>query len=178
MACEPFADFGMFVDSVIVEDRVHQFSGRHLRFDGIEEADELLVPVALHAAADDVAIQHVQCSEQGGGAVAPIVMRHVPQRPRLSGRPGCVRSSAWIWLFSSTDIATAWAGDQHRGRIAQLLGKLRIGGQLEMARRVWLRAMGAPDALHRADADTAHLGHSGGGPVRGLTRRISQAWTR
>ena len=74
MACQPFADLGMFVDSVIVEDRVHQLSGRHLRFDGIEEANELLVPVALHAAADNAAIQHVQCSEQGGGTVAPIVM--------------------------------------------------------------------------------------------------------
>ena len=46
-------DLGMFVDGVIVKDRVHQFSGRYLRFDCIEEADELLVPVALHAAADD-----------------------------------------------------------------------------------------------------------------------------
>ena len=132
-------------------------------------------PVALHAAADDAAIQHVQCSEQGGGTVAPIVMRHGAVVNRLSGRPGCVRSSAWIWLFD----------DRHHHRmgrrinieaddIAQLLGKLRIGGQLEMARPVWLQAMGAPDALHRADADAAHLCHGRGGPVRGLTRRISQ----
>src|SRR3972149_238285 len=26
----------------------------------------------------------------------------VPQRPFFIGRPGCVRSRAWIWLFSST----------------------------------------------------------------------------
>lgn len=26
----------------------------------------------------------------------------VAARPVFSGRPGCVRSRAWIWLFSST----------------------------------------------------------------------------
>ena len=28
----------------------------------------------------------------------------------FSGKPGCVRSSAWIWLFSSTERTTACAG--------------------------------------------------------------------
>src|SRR6266404_1154009 len=32
------------------------------------------------------------------------------QRPGLIGNPGWVRSSAWIWLFSSSDSTTAWAG--------------------------------------------------------------------
>jgi hypothetical protein len=32
------------------------------------------------------------------------------QRPGLIGSPGWVRSSAWIWLFSSIDSTTAWAG--------------------------------------------------------------------
>src|SRR3972149_4571914 len=34
----------------------------------------------------------------------------VPARPFLIGRPGCVRSSAWIWLFSSTASTTALPG--------------------------------------------------------------------
>src|SRR5205809_6307579 len=34
----------------------------------------------------------------------------VPQRPFLIGRPGCVRSSAWIWLFSSTHSTIACCG--------------------------------------------------------------------
>ena len=33
-----------------------------------------------------------------------------PVRPFFIGRPGWVRSSAWIWLFSSTDSTTACAG--------------------------------------------------------------------
>ena len=35
---------------------------------------------------------------------------HWDQRPGLIGSPGWVRSSAWIWLFSSIDSTTAWAG--------------------------------------------------------------------
>jgi hypothetical protein len=38
-------------------------SGRHLRLDGIEEADELLVPVALHIAADDGPVEDVEGRE-------------------------------------------------------------------------------------------------------------------
>ena len=34
----------------------------------------------------------------------------VPARPFFIGRPGWVRSSAWICDFSSTDSTTAWAG--------------------------------------------------------------------
>jgi hypothetical protein len=36
------------VDGVIVEDHVNRFSGRHLRLNGIQEVDELLVPMALY----------------------------------------------------------------------------------------------------------------------------------
>ena len=51
-------------------------SGRNLRLDGVEEADELLMPMALHAAADDLAVEHVEGGEQRGGAVALVVMGH------------------------------------------------------------------------------------------------------
>src|ERR1035438_3027382 len=34
----------------------------------------------------------------------------VPQRPFLIGKPGWLRSSAWIWLFSSTQSTIACCG--------------------------------------------------------------------
>ncbi len=34
----------------------------------------------------------------------------VPHLPGFMGRPGWVRSSAWIWLFSSIESTTAWSG--------------------------------------------------------------------
>ena len=55
MAHEPRRDLRMLVGCVIVDDDVDDLAGRHLGLDGIEEADELLMAMALHAAADDLA---------------------------------------------------------------------------------------------------------------------------
>jgi hypothetical protein len=51
VAAKPGADFGLLVGGVVIDDSVHQLAGRDLILGGIEEADELLVPMALHAAA-------------------------------------------------------------------------------------------------------------------------------
>jgi hypothetical protein len=56
------------------------FSGRlldgHLGLDGIEEAGEFLVPVALHVAADDGTVENVESREQHGRAVTFVVVGH------------------------------------------------------------------------------------------------------
>src|SRR5829696_6108380 len=89
IAAEPGDHLRVLVGGVVVEDDVDELTGRHRRLEGVEETDELLVPMALHAAAEDRAVEHVEGGKQGGGAVAP---------------------RAWIWLFSSTESTTAWAG--------------------------------------------------------------------
>ena len=73
VAGEPAQHLGMLVSSVVVEDDVDHLAGRHRALDGVEEADEFLVPVALHAWADDGAVEHVEGGEQGRGAVAFVV---------------------------------------------------------------------------------------------------------
>ncbi len=107
MASEPRAYLRMLMDGVVVEDNVDQLAGRNRRFDGVEEADELLMAVTLHVAADDGSVEDIERSEQGGGAMALVVVGQVPARPFFIGRPGWVRSSAWIWLFSSTESTMA-----------------------------------------------------------------------
>src|SRR3954454_17118740 len=56
---EPLAYLRMLMGGVVVEDDVHELSGGHLCLDSIEEADELLVTMALHAAANDLAFEDV-----------------------------------------------------------------------------------------------------------------------
>ena len=41
VAVEPLANLWMLVGGVVVEDHVHDLSSRHLRLNGVEEADEL-----------------------------------------------------------------------------------------------------------------------------------------
>ena len=75
MAAEPTDHLRMFVGRVVVENDVDHLAGRHRPLDGIEEADEFLMAVALHALADHAAFEHVEGSEQRGGSVAFVVMR-------------------------------------------------------------------------------------------------------
>src|SRR5271155_5714046 len=58
MPFEPGPHLGVLVAAVIVEDDVDELAGRDLCLDRVEEANELLMPVALHAAADDLAFEH------------------------------------------------------------------------------------------------------------------------
>ena len=55
----------MLVRGVIVDDQVHLAPGRGFAVDLVEKADELLMPVAAHALADDLAVEHVERGEQG-----------------------------------------------------------------------------------------------------------------
>lgn len=54
MPVEPGAHFRVFVSTVVVENDVDGLAGRHFGVDGIEEANERLVAVPLHVAAEKV----------------------------------------------------------------------------------------------------------------------------
>src|SRR3954470_20848813 len=69
VAGEPGQHLGLLVGGVVVENDVDDLAGRGRRLDGVEEADELLVPVALHAATEDGAVEDVEGGEQRGGAM-------------------------------------------------------------------------------------------------------------
>lgn len=88
MAIQPGADFRLLVCGIVVEDDVDGLICGHFSLDGIEEADELLMPMALQVTADHRAIEGVERGEQGSGAVALVVVRHGRPRPRFSGNPG------------------------------------------------------------------------------------------
>ncbi len=76
MALEPGTDLCVLVGRVVVEDDVNQLSGRALGLDGIEKADELLMPVPLHAATDDLAFQHVEGGKQRRRPMPLVVVGH------------------------------------------------------------------------------------------------------
>ena len=76
MTLEPSADVGMLMGGVIVEDCMHDLAGGSVRLDGIEKANELLMAMALHIAADHRAVQDVEGGEQRRRAVPLIVVGH------------------------------------------------------------------------------------------------------
>jgi hypothetical protein len=62
------------------------------------------------ALGDDRAVEHVEGSEQGGCAVALVVVGDALDVAEPMGSMGWVHSRAWIWLFSSTQSTTALSG--------------------------------------------------------------------
>ena len=76
MTFEPSADVRMLMGGVVVDDGVDRLSYGNLFLDDIEETDELLMAMALHVAADHLAVENVHRGEQGRRAVPLIVVRH------------------------------------------------------------------------------------------------------
>ena len=109
--CEPLTHLWMLVGSVVVEDHVHDFSGRHLRLNGVQEADELLMTMALHASADDLAFEDIESSEQRRCAMALVVVGHRAGAAFLHRQAGLGAVERLdLRLFSSTERTMAWAG--------------------------------------------------------------------
>ena len=70
VAIEPSPDFWMLMGGVVVEDDMDGLVFGDLGVDHVEEADELLVPVALHIAPDHGPVEDVQGGEQRRGFIA------------------------------------------------------------------------------------------------------------
>jgi len=58
------------------EDRMHGLCGGYLALQSIQEADELLMPVALHVPSEDLAGQRVERRKQRRRSIAFIIMGH------------------------------------------------------------------------------------------------------
>src|ERR1700746_2574384 len=86
----------------------------------------------------------------------------VAQRPFFVGRPGWVRSRAWIWLFSSRLQHDGVGGsiDIETDHLLELVGEFGIVGALERAHPMGLQPVPLPDASHRREADPNPLGQS------------------
>src|SRR5262249_40414634 len=88
------------------EHRMDQLAGGDLALDGIEEADELAVAVALHAAADDAAVEHAERGEQGGRAVPLVIVGHGLTTPRLDRQ-------SWLATVERLDLALFVEREHH-----------------------------------------------------------------
>ena len=133
----------VLVDGVVVEDGVDDLAGRDLRLDGVEEADELLMPVALHAAADDLAFEHVERREQGRGAVALIIVGHGAAAAWLQrqARLGAVERLDLPLLVDAEHDRMRRRIDVEADDVAQLGDELGVVRQLELAHPVRLQAV-------------------------------------
>lgn len=74
LAIEPRSGRRVLMDGIVVQVRVDDLAGRARRLNRVEEADELLVPMPLQAAADHLTLWNDQGGIQERGAVALVVV--------------------------------------------------------------------------------------------------------
>src|SRR5512132_2297483 len=87
VALQPRLDLRVFVRGVVVEDDVHDLADRHGGLGAVQKPDELLMAVALHAAADDLALEYVERGEERRRAVSFLIVRHGRAPAVLQGQP-------------------------------------------------------------------------------------------
>ncbi len=152
MPPQPGQHLGVLVRAVVVEDAVHQLAGRHSRLDGVEEAEELLVAVALHALAQHRAVEHVERGEQGCGAVADVVVGRGRRLPllRRQARLGAVERLNLGFLIDREHDHVRRRVHVEADHVPQLGHERRVFGEFEGAHPVRGEPVHRPDALHRA----------------------------
>src|ERR1700722_15226487 len=162
MPSQPLAHLRVLVGCVVVDDGVDLLSRRHLRLDGVEEADELLVPVALHIAADDGAVEDVEGREQRGGTVAFVVVGHGPGAALLHWQAGlgAVERLDLALFIDREDDGMGGRINIETDDVAQLVDEAWVAGEFELFHPVRLQAVRAPDALDGTRADANDLSPS------------------
>src|SRR5258707_595430 len=76
MFFKPPRDLGMLVGGVVVDDDVDRFFLGHSGLDEVQKADELLMTMAFHALSNNLAFKDIERREQGGNAIALVIMGH------------------------------------------------------------------------------------------------------
>jgi hypothetical protein len=164
----------MFMGGVVVEDDVDRLVGRNTALNSVEKADEFDMAVALHAAADNGAVEYAEGSEQGSGAVPLIVVRHSLTAPRLDRQAGlgAIQRLDLAFFIDRQYHGVGRRIDIEPDDIAELVGKAGIARALEGAQPVRLQFVRVPDALYRTQRDADGFGHCPGGPVGCFVRRL------
>ena len=172
---QPPFDRRRLVGGVVVDDQVNVQIGQGLAVDPVEETNELLVAVALHAVADDLAIEQVERREQGGRAVALVVVGH-------GAGPALLHGQARLAAVECLDLALLVDRKDHRlvrrieveaDHVLDFLRERRVVGDLEAVHQMRLEAVRAPDILDAGVADADRARHRAHAPMGRVRRRLA-----
>jgi len=167
MTPNPGFDSPMFVGPVIVHDQMQIESGRRFAINLLEETDELLMPVTRHTVADDFAIEHAQGGEQGGRAVALVIVRHRSAAPLLDRQPRLRPIEGLDLAFfvdTQDDGFVRWI-EIEADDIGELFEKLLVSAELEGLDQMRLDVVLPPYSANRGLADPLCLGQGPSAPM-------------
>lgn len=132
MTGNPISGLWRLVRAVVVHQLMDVEIGQNVGFDSAEKGQKPTAAVAPVQLPDDLAGGDIERSKQRRCAVTYKSCAGRSGSPGTSGSIGWVRSSACIWLFSSTHNTIAFTRWQIQpDDVADLVDKQRIGRELE-----------------------------------------------
>jgi len=160
----------MFVGAIIVYDEVQVEFGRGSAVDFLEETDKFLVPMARHTVADYLAVEHAEGCEEGGRAVAFIIVRPSPATALLhrEARLGAVEGLDLTLLVHTQNQGLVRRIQIQTNDVAEFLDKAFIAAELEGPDQMRLEVVLLPDPLDSCLAETLGSGHATRAPVGGI----------
>src|ERR1700745_2573784 len=116
---------------------------------------KLLVTMALHAAANDLAFEDIESGEQRRCAMSFVVVGHRAGAALLHRQAGLgARGRLDLRLFvDREDDGMGGRIDIKADHVAQLVDELRVVGELELLNPVWLGTQGVPEAVNDNSAN-------------------------
>ncbi len=176
MATEPGVHAGMFVRAIIVDDKMQIQVAWGVAIDFLQEPDKFLVPMARHTVADHRAVEHAEGGEQGGGAMALVIVRQRPAAPFLhrEARLGAVEGLDLAFLVDAQDQGLVWRIQIQPHHIVQFVEELGVAAELEGLEQMRLELVLSPDPPNGGLAEALGLGHTAGTPMGGMRRGLVQ----
>ncbi len=160
---------------------VHDHMDRHVfgsfTVDLPQKLPEFDVAMPRITRADDLPLQHIQCREQAGSAVAFVIVRHRPAATFLHRQAGLrpvQRLYLRLLIHTQNDGLVRWV-QVYPHYIRQLFNKPFVLGELEPFHTVRLQPVPIPNASDRGIADSHGLAHRPRGPVSRIRGRCVQS---
>ena len=173
---EPALDDLGLVGLIVVDDEVDIEALGDGRLDSVEEPAKLNGAVALVTFGDDLSGLGVERCEEGGGAIANIVVGTALDLPRTHRQQGLGAVEGLdLGLFVDAQDQSSVRGMQIQADdVTHFLDEEGVGGELEGFTAMGLEREGPPDATDGALTHPGALRHGAGAPVRGVGGRFFQ----
>src|SRR3972149_9534969 len=112
------------------------------------------MPVAWHTIADHLTVAHPEGREQGGCAVAFVIVRHCPAAALLDGetRLGAVEGLDLTLLVDTQNQGLVRRIEIQSNYVVEFLHKVFVAAELEGLDQMWLEAVLLPDPVYRCFA--------------------------
>lgn len=174
--CKPESDPGMLVSGVVVDDQMNIEFFRHGVIDALEELKELLMTMTCLALGQDSAGGDVECGEQGGGAMANVVVGDSFDISQSHGQHGLspVKGLYLALLIDGEHDRMVRRVQIEPHDIADFFNEERIAGQLEVLRAMRLNGKRLEDAMDSRLRESIRIGSLTNTPVASCWRLVLQ----